>query len=255
LAQAILAQGKRRPPHPDRVMLQQVRWPRLARRTASVVVAAAAFLCHAPPFAAATLAESASGEVASDDVLASSLESLSSMLDDIADETVGEGEPAPRPIRMCKPVMAGDIVIASREIFAPGVATVPKLTPGRVLRVGQRARVVFRIASTGRETTVDVFPMDVCLQEDLGSLLERERRFQLKGPGPGGYSVGLQVVAAKDIKIGGVAHAPKGTKGTVASFPPSGGRITVAFEPDPRGSRRVRINVRPSEIEVDSEEM
>lgn len=103
-------------------------------------------------------------------------------------------------MRISKLVSAGDSVIAAREILAPGVVTVPKLALGRILRVGLRARVVFRVVSTGREIAVDVFPTDVCVQDVLESL-ERERRFQVRAPGAGGHSVGLLVVAARDIKV------------------------------------------------------
>lgn len=166
----------------------------------------------------------------------------------IVDEEVGEGAPAAHPAKSCRQVSAADEVVAAWEIFAPGAA-VPKFTAGRVLAVGARARVVFRIAGAKREITMDVAPADVCSVEDLDYLMELERRLELKGPGPGGYSIGLQVLAATDIRIGGVARVAKSTKGIVKGFVAEKQRVQVAFQDG--FARHVRINVKPSEIEVD----
>jgi len=171
------------------------------------------------------------------------------MLDRIVDEEVGEGVPAAHPARCSRPVSADDEVIAAREIFAPGFAAVPKFTAGRVLAAGARARVVFRIAGAKREITMNVAPADVCSVEDLDYLMELERRLELRGPGPGGYSIGLQVLAAKDIKIGGVTRVAKGTKGIVKGFLTEKQAVQVEFHDGL--ARHVRVNVKPNELEVD----
>eukprot|EP00429_Kryptoperidinium_foliaceum_P101507 CAMPEP_0176236830 /NCGR_PEP_ID=MMETSP0121_2-20121125/27540_1 /TAXON_ID=160619 /ORGANISM="Kryptoperidinium foliaceum, Strain CCMP 1326" /LENGTH=229 /DNA_ID=CAMNT_0017576263 /DNA_START=31 /DNA_END=720 /DNA_ORIENTATION=- len=180
------------------------------------------------------------------DVLSASLRDLSAMLDRIVDEEVGEGLPDEHPAKRCKAVSAGGEVVAAREIFVLGFAAVPKLTAGRVLTAGARTRVAFRIAGTDRETTVDVAPSDLCLE---GDRVQLEHRPRLKGPGPGGLSVGVQVLAAKDIQVAGVVRVARGAKGIVTSLLASKQRVQVTFQDGP--SHRVRVNVKSNEIKVD----